>query len=137
MQTTTSTRETTSTTLRGNSGTARHPAVIAPLSALLLPAASVPDGIAPGAGHPAVPPGLLIPLGVAGPLTRRTNRVTGLALGVGLFIGVGTLLTPNTGDHLSSGDTALIASTLAEAVALAALVIAGAAACLTRKGARA
>ncbi|MFF4036277.1 hypothetical protein ACFYZ2_42160 [Streptomyces sviceus] len=137
MQTTTSTRDTASTTLRGDSGTARHPAVIAPLSAPLLPAASVPGGIAPGADHPAVPSGLLIPLVGAGPPTRRTNRTTGLALGAGLFIGLGALLTPDTGDHLSSGDTALIASTVAEAVALAALVIAGATACLTRKGARA
>ena len=137
MQTTTSTRETTSATLRGDSGTARHPAVIAPLSALLLPAASAPGRIAAGADHPAVPPGLVVPLGVAGPLTWRTNgRTTALALSLGLFIGVGALPTPETGDHRSSGDTARITSTVAELVALATLVIAGAAACPTRKGAR-
>ncbi|MFE1840665.1 hypothetical protein [Streptomyces sviceus] len=135
MQTTTSTRETTSAPFRGDSGTARHPAVIAPLSALLLPTASVPGRIAAIADHPAVPPGLLVPLVMACPLTWRTNgRTTGLAPGVGLFIGVGALLTPDTGDHRSSGDTARIASTV---VALAALVIAGAVTCPTRKGARA
>ncbi|WP_020121807.1 hypothetical protein [Streptomyces canus] len=138
MRTTTSPRETTSTTLRRDSETARHSAVIAPLSALLLPTASVAGRIAAGADCPAMPPGPVIPLVVAGLLIRRTNGwTTGLALGVGLSIGVGALLTPNTGAHLPSGDTALIASTVAELVALAALVIAGAAACLTRKGARA
>ncbi|MDT0488228.1 MULTISPECIES: hypothetical protein [Streptomyces] len=70
-------------------------------------------------------------------LVWRTNRwTTGLALGVGLFIGTGAILTPNTGDHLSSGDTALIASTSAELVALATLVLAGATATLARKGTR-
>ncbi|MEU0948975.1 hypothetical protein ABZ379_40830 [Streptomyces canus] len=95
MQTTTSTRETTSPTLRRDSGTARHSAVIATLSALLLLAASVAGQIAAGADYPAVPPGLVIPLVVAGLLAWRTNGwTTGLALGVGLSIGVGALLTP-------------------------------------------
>ncbi|MEU0029389.1 hypothetical protein [Streptomyces sp. NPDC006335] len=138
METPTNIRETTSTTRRHDSGTARTPAVIATLSALLLPAASIAGQIAAGAQYPAVPPGLVIPLVAAGLLIRRTNGwTTGLALGVGLFIGVGAVLTPNTGDHLSSGNTALIASTVAELVALTALVIAGGAACLVRKAARA
>jgi hypothetical protein len=137
MEPTTSTRETTSTTHRRAGGTARHPAVIASLSALLLLAVSIAGQIAAGADYPTVPPGLVIPLVAAGLPAWRTNGwTTGLALGVGLFIGVGAILTPNTGDHLSSGDTALIASTIAELVALTTLVIAGAAACLTRKGAR-
>lgn len=115
--------------------TARPPAVTAILSALLLLAVSIVGQIAAGADYPAVPPGVVIPLVAGGLLLWRTNRWTvGLALGVGLFIGVGALLTPNTGDHLSSGDGALIVSTLAELVALAALVVAGAAAQL-RKGA--
>ncbi|MFG2732637.1 hypothetical protein [Streptomyces canus] len=133
METTTSARETT----RKDTDTARSPAVVAILSALLLLAASVVGQIAAGADYPTIPPGLVIPLMVAALLVRRTNRwTTGLALGVGLFIGTGAILTPNTGDHLSSGDTALIASTAAELVALATLVIAGAAATLAQKGAR-
>ncbi|GLP63397.1 hypothetical protein TUSST3_00190 [Streptomyces sp. TUS-ST3] len=111
--------------------------MIATLSALLLLAASIAGQIAAGADYPTVPPGLVIALVAATLLAWRTNGwTTGLALGVGLFIGVGAILTPDTGDHLSSGDTALIASTVAELVALAALVIAGAAAVLARKGAR-
>jgi hypothetical protein len=138
METPTNTRETTSTTHRHDGGTTRPPAVIATLSALLLLAASIAGQIAAGAEYPAVPPGLVIPLVAAGLLLWRTNGwTTGLALGVGLFIGVGAVLTPNTGDHLSSGNTALIASTVAELVALTALVLAGGAACLARKAARA
>ncbi|MFF4062551.1 hypothetical protein ACFYZ8_44135 [Streptomyces sp. NPDC001668] len=111
--------------------------MIATLSALLLLAASIAGQIAAGADCPTVPPGLVIPLVAAALLAWRTNGwTTGLALGVGLFIGVGAILTPDTGDQLSSGETALIASTVAELLALAALVIAGAAACLARKGAR-
>lgn len=127
-------------------GTARPPAVIVTLSALLLLAASVVGQIAAGADYPTVPPGLVIPLVAAALLFRRADRwTTGLALGVGLLIGVGAILTPDTGDHLSSGDSALVASTVAELVALAVLVIAGSAAFparfrtrfSTRKGARA
>ncbi|MFI6442875.1 hypothetical protein [Streptomyces sp. NPDC050759] len=133
METPTNTPETT----RNDNGTARSPAVLATLSALLLLAASIVGQIAAGADYPTVPPGLVIPLVAAALLVWRTNRATtGLALGVGLFIGTGAILTPNTGDHLSSGDTALIASTAAELVALTTLVIAGAAATLARKGAR-
>ncbi|MFG2465523.1 hypothetical protein ACGFXB_08720 [Streptomyces canus] len=133
METTRSTPETT----RNDPGTARSPAVVATLSALLLLAASIAGQIAAGADYPTVPPGLVIPLVAAALLIWRTNRwTTGLALGVGLFIGTGAILTPNTGDHLSSGDTALIASTAAELVALVTLVIAGAAATLPRKGTR-
>ncbi|MDQ1067187.1 hypothetical protein [Streptomyces canus] len=133
METTTSTPETT----RNDTGTARSPAVVATLSALLLLAASIAGQIAARADCPTVPPGLVIPLVVAGLVAWRTNRwTTGLALGVGLFIGTGAFLTPNTGDHLSSGDAALIASTAAALVALATLVIAGAAATLPRKGER-
>ncbi|MFJ9010540.1 hypothetical protein [Streptomyces canus] len=133
METTRSSPETT----RSDTGTARSPAVVATLSALLLLAASIAGQIAAGADYPTVPPGLVIPLVAAALLVWRTNRgTTGLALGIGLFIGTGAILTPNTGDHLSSGDTALIASTAAELVALATLVIAGAAATLARKGAR-
>ncbi|MFF0087340.1 hypothetical protein ACFYR1_48015 [Streptomyces canus] len=133
METTRRTPETT----RNDTGTARSPAVVATLSALLLLAASIAGQIAAGADYPSVPPGLVIPLVTAGLVAWRTNRwTTGLALGVGLFIGTGAILTPNTGDHLSSGDNALIASTAAELVALATLVIAGAAATLPRKGTR-
>jgi len=143
METKPSTRETPRTTIRRttsrhSSVTARPFAVLATLSALLLLAASIAGQIAAGADYPTVPPGLVIPLVAAGLLIWRTNRwTTGLALAVGLFIGVGAILTPNTGDHLSSGDTALIASTVAELVALAVLVAAGAVATLARKGVRA
>jgi hypothetical protein len=60
-----------------------------------------------------VPPGLVIPLVAAAlPAPRTNGRTTGLALGAGLCIGVVAVLTPDTGDRLSS-------------------------ACLARKGARA
>ncbi|MGW7730022.1 hypothetical protein ACWGJ6_43035 [Streptomyces canus] len=132
METTTSARE----TARKGGGTARTPAVVATLSALLLPAASIVGQIVAGADYPTVPPGLVIPLVAAALLVRRTNRwTTGLALGVGLLTGTGAILTLNTGDHLSSGDTAPIASTAAELVGLVTLVIAGAAAGLARNGA--
>jgi peptidoglycan/LPS O-acetylase OafA/YrhL len=115
----------------------RSPAVTATLAALLLLAVSIVGQIASGADYPAVPPGVVIPLVAGGLLLWRTNRWTaGLALAVGLVIGVGALLTPNTGDHLSSGDTALVVTTVAELVALAGLVVAGAAATLSWKGAR-
>jgi peptidoglycan/LPS O-acetylase OafA/YrhL len=133
METTTSTSETT----RNDTGTARSRAGVATLCALLLLAASIAGQIAAGADYPTVPPGLVIALVAAGLVAWRTNRwTTGLALGIGLFIGAGAVLTPDTGDHLSSGDTALIAFTAAELVALTALVIAGAAATLARKGVR-
>jgi hypothetical protein len=138
MEPTTSTPETVSTTHRCDSGTARHPAVIATPAALLLPAASLAGQIAAGADCPTVPPGLVIPLVTTGLPAWRTNGwTTGLALGVALFIGVGAILTPNTGAPLSSGNTALIAPTVAELAALTALVIAAAVACLARKGAQA
>lgn len=115
--------------------------MITTLSALLLPTTSIAGRIAAGANCPTVPPGLVVPLVAAALLTWRTNGwTTGLAPGVGLFTGVGAILTPDTtGDHLSSGDTALIVSTVADLVALAALgaLVAGAAACLARQGARA
>ncbi|MGW0424335.1 hypothetical protein [Streptomyces sp. NPDC003015] len=60
-----------------------------------------------------VPPGLVIPLAAAAlPAWRTSGWTTGLAPGVGLFIAVGAIQTPDTGDRLS-------------------------AACLARKGARA
>ncbi|MEU0414210.1 hypothetical protein ABZ307_41440 [Streptomyces griseorubiginosus] len=115
--------------------TPRTPADIATLSALLLLAVSIVGQITAGADYPTVPPGLVIPLVAAGLLLWRANRwTTGLALGVGLFIGVGAILTQDTGDHLSSGDTVLISATVTELVALTALVIAGSAACLARRG---
>src|ERR1044072_6157918 len=102
METTRHTPETT----RNDTGTARSPAVVATLSALLLLAASIAVQIAAGADYPSVPPGLVIPLVVAGLVAWRTNRwTTGLALGVGLFIGTGAILTPNTGDHRSEEHT--------------------------------
>ncbi|NEA97496.1 hypothetical protein [Streptomyces sp. SID13726] len=106
-----------------------------------IPRPATPHGTPHGTGAArppaAVPPGRVIPLVTAGlPAWRPNPGTAGLALGVGLFLGVGAILTPDTGDHLASGDPALIASTVAELVALAALVIAGAAAVLSRKGAR-
>ncbi|MEV0641708.1 hypothetical protein AB0I77_43675 [Streptomyces sp. NPDC050619] len=122
---------------REGGGTARLPAVTATLAALLLLAVSIVGQVAAGADYPAVPPGVVIPLGAAVLLLWRTNRWTiGLPLAVGLLIGVGALVTPNTGDHLASGDTALVVSTVAELVALAGLVVAAAAAALLWKGAR-
>jgi peptidoglycan/LPS O-acetylase OafA/YrhL len=121
---------------RENGRTARSSAVVATLAALLLLAVSIVGQIAAGADYPAVPPGLVIPLVAAGLLFWRANRWTaGLALVIGVFIGVGAFVTPDTGDHLSSGDTALVVSTVAELVALAGLVVTGAAATL-RTGAR-
>lgn len=140
METVKSNRESVKAVREESGGTTRavrSPAVTATLGALLVLAASIGGQIAAGADYPVVPPGLVIPLVAAGLLFRRANRwTTGLALAVGLFIGVGAFLTPDTGDHLASGDTALIVSTGAEIAALAALVVAGAVATL-RRGARA
>lgn len=134
METTKSDRESLNA-IRQESGAStravRSPAVTATLGALLVLAASIGGQIAAGADYPVVPPGLVIPLVVAGLLFWRANRrTTGLALAVGLFIGAGALLTPDTGDHLASGETALIVATGAEILALAGLVVAGAAATL-------
>ncbi|MFF1399920.1 hypothetical protein ACFVZD_39780 [Streptomyces sp. NPDC058287] len=105
----------------------RHPGVVVTLACLALLALSVVGQIAAGADYPAVPPGIVIPVVAAALLARRPNRRTaGLALAVGLFIGVGAVVTPDTGDHLSSGDSLLIASATAEILALAGTVVAGA-----------
>jgi hypothetical protein len=137
METTKSNRESLKTVRQASGATTRavrSPAVTATLGALLALAASIGGQIAAGADYPVVPPGLVIPLVAAGLLSWRANRrTTGLALAVGLFIGAGALLAPDTGDHLASGDTALVVSTGAEILALAGLVVAGAAATLRRK----
>ncbi|WP_326773807.1 hypothetical protein [Streptomyces sp. NBC_01445] len=105
----------------------RRPTVVVTLAALALLALSIVGQIVAGADYPAVPPGLVIPVVAAALLAWRPNRRTaGLALAVGLFIGVGAVVTPNTGDRLSSGDSPLIVSTLAELLALAGTVVAGA-----------
>jgi peptidoglycan/LPS O-acetylase OafA/YrhL len=105
----------------------RRPTVVVTLAALALLALSIVGQIVAGADYPAVPPGLVIPVVAAALLAWRPNRWTaGLALAVGLFIGVGAVVTPNTGDHLSSGGSLLIVSTLAELLALAGMVVAGA-----------
>ncbi|MGW6403792.1 hypothetical protein [Streptomyces sp. NPDC055134] len=105
----------------------RRPTVVVTLAALALLALSIVGQIVAGADYPAVPPGLVIPVVAAALLAWRPNRWTaGLALAVGLFIGVGAVVTPNAGDHLSSGDSLLIVSTLAELLALAGMVVAGA-----------
>ncbi|MEU6354357.1 hypothetical protein ABZ896_34365 [Streptomyces sp. NPDC047072] len=117
--------------------TARPAAVTATLAALLLLAASIGGQIAAGADYPTVPPGLVIPLVAAGLLLWRTNRwTTGLALAVGLFIGVGAILTPNTADHLSSGNAGLVATTLTQLAALVVLTAAGAMATFRNRTAR-
>ncbi|WP_030670248.1 hypothetical protein [Streptomyces cellulosae] len=123
---------------------ARPSAVTAAPAALLLPAVSIIGRIAVGSDCPAVPPGVGIPLLAGGLLLWRTNRLTsGLALAVGLLIGIGALLTPNTGDPLPAGDAALLIATVTEMVALAemaafaALVVAGAAATPRGTGTRA
>jgi hypothetical protein len=64
-------------------------------------------------------------------------RTNGPALAVGLVISVGALLSPSPVDPLSSGDTALVVTTVAELVALAGPVVAEAVATLSWKEARA
>lgn len=105
----------------------RRPGVIVTLASLALLALSIVGQIAAGADYPAVPPGIVIPVVAAALLAWRPNRWTaGLALAVGLFIGVGAVATPDTGDHLSSDDSLLIASAPVELLALAGMVVAGA-----------
>ncbi|MFE6808681.1 hypothetical protein ACFVEN_44580 [Streptomyces sp. NPDC057681] len=105
----------------------RRPGVVVTLASLALLVLSIVGQIAAGADYPAVPPGIVIPVVAATLLAWRPNRWTaGLALAVGLFIGVGAVVTPSTGDHLSSGDSLLIASAAAELLALAGTVVAGA-----------
>jgi hypothetical protein len=128
METRTSTRTTPSAL-----GTAPPPILIATLSARRPPAASTV-----GADRPAVPRGPLISLVTTDRLILRARRpTTGLALAVGLFIGGGVILAPDTAEHLSSGDTTLIASPVTERGTLTALALAGAAAVPARKGASA
>jgi hypothetical protein len=109
----------------------RPVAVKATLAALLLLAGSIVLQIVAGAEYPVVPPGAVIPLVVGGLLAWRPRWWSAmLALAVGLLIGVGSITTPNTGDHLSSGDAVLIAATVLEIVALAGIVATGAASVL-------
>ena len=116
--------------------TARPAAVTATLAALLRPAVSITGQTAAGADHPAVPQGLVIPLVAAGLLLWRANRWSaGAALAVGLFLGTGALVTPDTGDHLSPGGSPLVVSTGARLAALAGLVVSAAMA-MRRAGAR-
>lgn len=123
METRTSTRDTTPPTANVV-GTARHPAVIATPSAPLLPIASTVGPIEARADRPALPPGPVVPLVAAGLLIRHANRrTTGLAPAMGLF--VGAPLVTNTGEHLPSGNTVLIALRLAARGALAAPALAG------------
>jgi hypothetical protein len=110
----------------------KHPVVVkATLAALLLLALSIVLQIVAGADYPVVPPGAVIPLVAAGLLAWRPRWWSGaMALAVGLLIGVGSITTPNTSDHLSSGDALLIAATVLEIVALAGIVATGAASVL-------
>jgi peptidoglycan/LPS O-acetylase OafA/YrhL len=105
----------------------RRPGVAVTLASLALLTPSIVGRITAGADYPAVPPGIVIPVVAAALLAWRPNRWTaGLALAVGLFIGVGAVVTPDTGDHLSSDDSLLIASAPVELLALAGMVVAGA-----------
>jgi hypothetical protein len=115
---------------------ARPPAATATLAALLLPAVSIVGRIAADADCPAVPPVILVPLAAGGLSRWRTNRWTsGHALAVGLLIDFGALLTPSTGDHLSSREAALLTAIVVGTVALVGPVVAGAAATLRGTGA--
>ncbi|MCZ4097912.1 hypothetical protein C8250_006860 [Streptomyces sp. So13.3] len=97
------------------------------LALLVLMAASIPVQIAAGADYPVVPPGAVIPVVAAGLLAWRPRLWTAaIATAVGLFIGIGSFTTPNTGDHLGSGNGLLIASTVVQLAALLGIVIAGA-----------
>ncbi|WP_405478042.1 hypothetical protein [Streptomyces sp. NBC_00009] len=103
----------------------RRPGVVVTLASLALLALTIVGQIAAGADYPAVPPGIVIPAVAAALLAWRPNRWTaGLALAVGLFICA--VVTPDTGDHLSSDDSLFIASAPAELLALAGMVVAGA-----------
>lgn len=105
------------------------------LGALLLMALAIVGQIAAGADYPTVPPGLIIPLAAAGLLAWRPRWWSAsIATAVGLFIGVGAIATPDTGDHFSSGDGPLIASTAVELTALVVIVVAGALSVLRLSG---
>ncbi|MCX5440070.1 MULTISPECIES: hypothetical protein [unclassified Streptomyces] len=105
----------------------RRPGVVVPLSSLALLASSIVGQIAAGTDHPAVPPGIVVPVVAAAlPVWRPNGWTAGLALAVGGFIGVGAVVAPDTGDRLSSGDSLLISSAPAEFLAFAVMVVAGA-----------
>ncbi|MFE7016491.1 hypothetical protein ACFVAQ_39470 [Streptomyces sp. NPDC057651] len=105
----------------------RRPGVVVTLASLALLASSIVGQIAAGTDHPAVPPGIVIPVVAAAlPVWRPNGWTSGLALAVGGFIGVGAVVAPDTGDHLSSGDSLLISSAPAEFLAFAVMVVAGA-----------
>lgn len=74
-----------------------------------------------------MPPAIVVPVVAAAlPVWRPNGWTSGLALAVGGFIGVGAVVAPDTGDHLSSGDSLLISSAPAEFLAFAVMVVAGA-----------
>ncbi|MGW4392806.1 hypothetical protein [Streptomyces sp. NPDC004685] len=105
----------------------RRPGVVVPLASPALLASSIAGQIAAGADHPAVPPGIVIPVVAAAlPVWRPNGWTAGLALAVGGFIGVGAVVTPDTGHHSSSGDSLLTSSAPAELLTFAVIVVAGA-----------
>ncbi|MFE2991575.1 hypothetical protein [Streptomyces sp. NPDC059262] len=105
----------------------RRPGVVVTLASLALLALSIAGQIAAGTDHPAVPPGIVIPVAAAAlPVWRPNGWTAGLALAVGGFIGVGAGVAPDIGDHLPSGDSLLTWSATAEFLAFAVMVVAGA-----------
>ncbi|MEV6700638.1 hypothetical protein AB0M68_26340 [Streptomyces sp. NPDC051453] len=105
----------------------RRPGVVVTLASLALLASSIVGQIAAGTDHPAVPPGIVNPVVAAAlPVWRPNGWTAGLALAVGGFIGVGAVVAPDTGDHLSPGDSLLLSSAPAELLVFAVMVVASA-----------
>lgn len=101
------------------------------VGSLLLAAAAIIVHILAGADYPAVPPGVIVFLAVAGLVMWRPRRWSaGVALAVGLFIGVGGIVAPNTSDNLGSSSGLLVAATIVQLATLVGVIVASALALL-------
>lgn len=95
---------------------------------LLFAAAAIVVQILAGADYPVVPPGAVVFLAAAGLVTWRPRRWTaGVAVVIGLFLGVGALATSNTGDNLGSSSAFLVTATVVQLASLVAVIVTGAA----------
>lgn len=87
-----------------------------------------------GADYPAIPPGLLIPLGVGLLLCWRPYLV-GVLVGFafGFWLAVGAVLTPEMSDHLASGEALLTTGAVLQLLGIVAMITTGGLALYARR----